>query len=241
MNVRTPNARQWSTSTCVLSLVRVATVSGKWSFPGVKCRTLHIPTPAVALRGCSVRVVLRASSVRLRGESHCCRRLCTTVDCRFGVVWLERWVQTTRARARAWAHAELQGKFVAHESRTREAPMANDDEVLITSASFIVQRIASIALYWQQLEPHKPQPRARARARARARVVWTQLNADMRLRLPLIRVISCRVVMKSVWLSRLVTRYSEKFETHRYGDHSAPVLCIMQPCYDIFRSTLWSV
>ena len=35
--------------------------------------------------------------------------------------------------------------------------MASDDEVLITSASFIVQRIVSILfMYRQQLEPHEP-------------------------------------------------------------------------------------
>ena len=77
--------------------------------------------------------------------------------------------------------------------------MASDNEVLITSASFIIQSIASISLmYQQQSEPHEPVARvscaactgfvgpstferATTRARARARVVWTQLNYEMSL------------------------------------------------------------
>ena len=43
--------------------------------------------------------------------------------------------------------------------------MSSYDEVLITSASFIVQRIASISLmYRQQLEPHEPVACATCRA-----------------------------------------------------------------------------
>ena len=37
---------------------------------------------------------------------------------------------------------------VTREAWTREDPMASDDEVLISSASFIVQKIASISLMY---------------------------------------------------------------------------------------------
>jgi hypothetical protein len=62
---------------------------------------------------------------------------------------------------RARRPVDLQGLFtlqpVTRQAWTREDPMSSDDEVLITSASFTVQRVASIPLmYRQQSKPHYP-------------------------------------------------------------------------------------